>query len=167
MGGCTTQTTLIDVVHGGMCTWRSSRPSPLRRAGYTNDAAVTESSSAQAAIVRCLYDVHQQSICRPKDPGNGDNTTIGFNWRCKGLAAYCNRAKKWPKNVVSIVPFTSWCGNCGDRRRARTRSRLTQLLGVFHTRRTCSQSVLFIEVVRNHCAIAFFPVGIHLRISDE
>ena len=117
MGGCTTQTTLIDVVHGDMCTWRSSRPSPLRRAGYTNDAAVTESSSAQAAIVRCLYDVHQQSICRPKDPGNGDSTTIGFNWRCKGLAAYCNRAKKWPKNV-----FTGLC--LEDSRRPRWRAQL-------------------------------------------
>jgi len=48
-----------------------------------------ESISAQAAFAGCLYDVHQQSICRPKDPGNGGSTTIGFNWRCKGRAAYC------------------------------------------------------------------------------
>ena len=43
------------------------------------DAAVTQSSSAPAAFAGCLYDVHQQSICRPKDPGNGDSTKIGFN----------------------------------------------------------------------------------------
>jgi hypothetical protein len=87
MGCCATQTTLIDVVHGGMftCALLTSlaRPSPLRSAGYTNDAAVTETSSAQTAFAGCLYDVHQPSSCRPKDPGDGGSTTIGFNWRCK------------------------------------------------------------------------------------
>jgi hypothetical protein len=44
-----------------------------------HDAAVTESSSAQTALAGCLYDVNQQSICRPKDPGNEHITIIGFN----------------------------------------------------------------------------------------
>jgi hypothetical protein len=62
---------------------RSSRPSPLRRAGYTNDAAVTEPSSAQTAFAGCLYDVNQQSICRPKDPGNEYITITGFKLALK------------------------------------------------------------------------------------
>ena len=92
---------------------------PFMQGWIAKDAAVTQSSSAPAAFAGCLYDVHQQSICRPKDPGNGDSTTIGFNWRCKGLAAYCNRAKKWPKNV-----FTGLC--LEDSRRPRWRAQLSR-----------------------------------------
>jgi hypothetical protein len=102
----------------GACSLaRSSRPSPLCRAGYTNDAAVTESSSAQTSLAGCLYDVHQPSICRPKDPGNGGSTTIGFDWRCKSfcshyLCCFCVPHTRGGVFTQSMVPVLSPKGEC-------------------------------------------------------